>query len=36
LAMTEHLHKAFGYFDWNQSGYVHIETDELREALAND
>ncbi|XP_042487288.1 calcium-dependent protein kinase 20-like [Macadamia integrifolia] len=30
----EHLRKAFGFFDQNQSGYIEIE--ELREALADE
>ena len=34
IGNDEHLHKAFGYFDRNQSGY--IEIDELRESLADD
>ncbi|VAH28805.1 unnamed protein product [Triticum turgidum subsp. durum] len=34
IGNDEHLHKAFGYFDRNKSGY--IEIDELRESLADD
>jgi len=34
IGNDEHLHKAFAYFDRNQSGY--IEIDELRESLADD
>lgn len=30
----EHLHKAFSYFDKNNSGY--IEIDELRDSLSDD
>ncbi|KAL3647559.1 Calcium-dependent protein kinase 7 [Castilleja foliolosa] len=32
LANDEHLHKAFAFFDRNQSGYIEIE--ELRDALS--
>lgn len=31
MANDEHLHKAFSFFDRNQSGYIEIE--ELRNAL---
>lgn len=31
MANDEHLHKAFSFFDQNQSGYIEIE--ELRNAL---
>ncbi|KAM1168422.1 hypothetical protein FF1_030308 [Malus domestica] len=34
MANDEHLHKAFAFFDQNQSG--HIEIEELRNALNND
>jgi len=34
IGNDEHLHKAFAYFDRNESGY--IEIDELRESLAED
>ncbi|KAJ4882944.1 Calcium-dependent protein kinase 7 [Raphanus sativus] len=34
MANDEHLHKAFNFFDKNQSGY--IETEELREALNDE
>ncbi|CAI0450105.1 unnamed protein product [Linum tenue] len=34
MGNDEHLHKAFGFFDQNKSGY--IETEELREALNDD
>ncbi|KAL5681759.1 hypothetical protein ACJX0J_008144, partial [Zea mays] len=34
IGNDEHLHKAFAYFDRNQSDY--IEIDELRESLADD
>jgi len=34
MANDEHLHKAFNFFDQNQSGY--IEIDELREALNDE
>ncbi|GKV52852.1 hypothetical protein SLEP1_g59407, partial [Rubroshorea leprosula] len=34
MANDEHLHKAFAFFDQNQSGY--IEIDELRGALNDD
>ncbi|KAI4386250.1 hypothetical protein MLD38_004196 [Melastoma candidum] len=34
LAHDEHLHKAFAYFDKNQSGFIEIE--ELRHSLNND
>lgn len=34
MANDEHLHKAFNFFDQNQSGY--IETEELREALNDE
>jgi calcium-dependent protein kinase len=34
IGNDEHLHKAFAYFDRNESGY--IEIDELRESLADD
>ncbi|TQD74708.1 hypothetical protein C1H46_039752 [Malus baccata] len=34
MANDEHLHKAFAFFDQNQSG--HIEIEELRNALTND
>ncbi|GLT82178.1 hypothetical protein SLE2022_005850 [Rubroshorea leprosula] len=34
MANDEHLHKAFAFFDQNQSGYIEIE--ELRDALNDD
>lgn len=34
MANDEHLHKAFAYFDRNESGYIEIE--DLREALCDD
>ncbi|KAL3529898.1 hypothetical protein ACH5RR_009220 [Cinchona calisaya] len=34
MANDEHLHKAFAFFDKNQSGYIEIE--ELREALSDE
>ncbi|CAN6454139.1 unnamed protein product [Victoria cruziana] len=34
IGNDEHLHKAFAYFDRNESGYIEIE--ELRDALADD
>lgn len=34
MANDEHLHKAFSFFDQNQSGYIEIE--ELRNALNDD
>lgn len=34
MANDEHLHKAFTFFDRNESGY--IEREELREALSDD
>lgn len=34
MANDEHLHKAFNFFDKNQSGY--IEPEELREALNDE
>ncbi|KAJ7964090.1 Calcium-dependent protein kinase [Quillaja saponaria] len=34
MGNDEHLHKAFAFFDQNQSGYIEIE--ELREALNDD
>lgn len=34
IGNDEHLHKAFAYFDRNESGY--IEIDELRESLADE
>lgn len=34
IGNDEHLHKAFAFFDQNNSGY--IEIDELRESLADD
>ncbi|GAA0147565.1 non-receptor serine/threonine protein kinase [Lithospermum erythrorhizon] len=34
MANDEHLHKAFAFFDRNQSGY--IEVDELRDALSDE
>ncbi|KAJ7959766.1 putative Calcium-dependent protein kinase [Quillaja saponaria] len=34
MGNDEHLHKAFQFFDQNQSGYIEIE--ELREALNDD
>ncbi|CAM8961699.1 hypothetical protein QQ045_004050 [Rhodiola kirilowii] len=34
MANDEHLHKAFAFFDRNESGYIEIE--ELQEALADD
>lgn len=34
MANDEHLHKAFNFFDQNQSGYIEIE--ELREALNDE
>ncbi|KDP22101.1 hypothetical protein JCGZ_25932 [Jatropha curcas] len=34
MANDEHLHKAFAFFDQNQSGYIEIE--ELREALSDE
>ncbi|OVA10249.1 Protein kinase domain [Macleaya cordata] len=34
IGNDDHLHKAFNFFDKNQSGYIEIE--ELREALADE
>lgn len=34
LTNEDHLHKAFAFFDQNQSGYIEIE--ELRNALADE
>jgi len=34
MGNDEHLHKAFAFFDRNQSGYIEIE--ELRESLNDD
>ncbi|XP_031488036.1 calcium-dependent protein kinase 20-like [Nymphaea colorata] len=34
IGNDEHLHKAFAYFDRNESGYIEIE--ELRDALADE
>lgn len=34
MANDEHLHKAFAFFDRNQSGYIEIE--ELRHALSDE
>lgn len=34
MANDEHLHKAFAFFDQNQSGYIEIE--ELRDALYDE
>lgn len=34
MANDEHLHKAFAFFDRNQSGY--IEREELRDALSDE
>ncbi|KAG5517551.1 hypothetical protein RHGRI_038075 [Rhododendron griersonianum] len=34
MANDEHLHKAFAFFDLNQSGYIEIE--ELRDALRDE
>lgn len=34
IGNDEHLHKAFMYFDQNQSGYIEIE--ELRDCLADE
>lgn len=34
MANDEHLHKAFAFFDQNQSGFIEIE--ELRAVLLND
>ena len=34
LGNDEHLHKAFAYFDKNNSGYIEIE--ELRDSLSDD
>lgn len=34
LGNDEHLHKAFEFFDQNQSGYIEIE--ELRESLNDE
>lgn len=34
MGNDEHLHKAFAFFDQNQSGYIEIE--ELRYALADE
>lgn len=34
MANDEHLHKAFSFFDQNQSDYIEIE--ELREALNDE
>ncbi|XP_076898522.1 calcium-dependent protein kinase 7-like [Bidens hawaiensis] len=34
MANDEHLHKAFGFFDKNRSGYIEVE--ELRYALSDD
>lgn len=34
MANDEHLHKAFSFFDKNESGYIEIE--ELEQALADD
>lgn len=34
MGNDEHLHKAFAFFDKNESGYIEIE--ELTECLIND
>lgn len=34
MANDEHLHKAFSFFDQNQTGYIEVE--ELRSALNDD
>lgn len=34
MANDDHLHKAFAFFDQNQSGYIEIE--ELRNALTDE
>lgn len=34
MANDEHLHKAFAFFDQNQSGFIEIE--ELRAVLLDD
>lgn len=34
MGNDEHLHKAFEFFDQNQSGYIEIE--ELRDSLADE
>ncbi|KAL0460962.1 UNVERIFIED_CONTAM: Calcium-dependent protein kinase [Sesamum latifolium] len=34
MANDEHLHKAFSFFDRNESGYIEME--ELRAALSDD
>lgn len=34
MANDEHLHKAFAFFDRNESGYIEIE--ELRDALSDE
>lgn len=34
MANDDHLHKAFSFFDRNESGYIEIE--ELREALNDE
>lgn len=34
MANDEHLHKAFAFFDRNESGYIEIE--ELRNALIDE
>lgn len=34
MGNEDHLHKAFEFFDQNQSGYIEIE--ELRDALADE
>jgi Ca2+-binding EF-hand superfamily protein len=34
MGNDEHLHKAFAFFDQNQSGYIEIE--ELRDALNDE
>lgn len=34
MANDEHLHKAFAFFDQNQSGYIEVE--ELRDTLRDE
>jgi calcium-dependent protein kinase len=34
MGNDEHLHKAFDFFDQNQSGYIEME--ELRDALSDE
>lgn len=34
MGNDEHLHKAFKYFDKNESGFIEIE--ELRDSLADE